>query len=218
MKKIMLILTVLLFCWSCDVPGDLTDTENQMESRGVGDSPDPSINDELEDPTNPGWSTSGPRPDPPTFPKPVYSYLPNVRVYFFYDRYYQKPLIVEGTTNMISAFGWVPEICKCSYNYIHSNCGIANLSDYYFNDAMSSIKVFNDTENTIDVVFYKHKNYGIGQGFGGTHSIYEESFSIESGKAMEFESLRRHPIELDLTSWNDDISSIQIKTRHPKSY
>ncbi len=215
MKKIMLIFAVFLFCWSCDVPGSVTDTDlNTMVSQSrtlydndEGEDDDPGDEDcEMEEVEEEGSSGGG--YTRPSFPSP--STCPAyIQIQLFRHNYYQDPLTVEGIDDMIYAFSYH------SYNgytktfplnktihYRDVNYGLANLCKYNFNDVMSSIKVFNDTAYPIEVTLYEHANYD-GKEF---------SFPVASEDSKSYVSLKRESLNW-LTSWNDDVSSIKIKIK-----
>ncbi len=195
MKKLLLIIAVLLFCWSCDVPGNLTyDGGDSEESRTLDFDDDGEI-ELIQKPNFPE------RPVYPslTFPKPIPSDLPDVRVQLFKHNYFVEPLTVEGTTNMISGFKYLSSSASAS-----SIWGLSNLCDYNFNDEMSSIRIYNDTNSIVIVYFYEHSNYG-GE---------KDSITVRPGKSEEIVSLKRESMNM-WTSWNDDITSLKIVVERP---
>ncbi len=199
MKKLLFILTVLMLCWSCDVPGNIVDQEDSVESRGVG-IPDP-LNDDFKtsDPEDYSGGGSGSSTSSLAFPKPIPTNLPSVRVYLYNNSGYQYPLTVEGTTNMISGFKYLSSSVSAS-----SIWGLSNLCDYNFNDQTSSIYVYNDTESIIKLYFYEHLNYG-----GAKDSMTVQPGGYESIHNLSNETMNSH------TSWNDDITSLTVEIERP---
>ncbi|MCP4159099.1 MAG: hypothetical protein GY760_03415 [Deltaproteobacteria bacterium] len=217
MKKIMLIFTVLLFCWSCDVPGNMVDTELKeadFQSRNLyandeDDEDDEPGDQDCDEDEEEGGGSSGGSYTRPSFPKPIPSNLPNVKIQLYKHNYFVEPLTVEDTTNMISGFRYLGsgESYDSNTGYKTTTWGLDNLCKYRFNDEMSSIKVFNNTGYPIDVVFYEHANY---KGTRRTFHIYSEN-------PLEFESLKRYSLDM-WTSWNDDVTSIKINVKKPFIY
>ncbi len=213
MKKIILVLTVLMFYWSCDVPGNMVDERldqnkdllNTTGSTGIppGTLPTPNPGDDPppELPVLPPGSTTYPSNPKPSvaFPKPIPTNLPSVRVYLYNNSGYKYPLTVEGTTNMISGFRYLSSSVSAS-----SIWGLSNLCDYRFNDQTSSIYVYNDTDSIIKLYFYEHLNYG-----GAKDSMTVQPGGYESIHNLSNETMNSH------TSWNDDITSLTIEVERP---
>ncbi|MCP4178766.1 MAG: hypothetical protein GY756_13455 [bacterium] len=221
MNKFMLIFTVLLFCWSCDVPGNVVDTElgaadvqsRKLYDNNEGEDDDPG--DQAYDPMDDGDGNGGGTPVEPnlaTTNNPIFfgssTIFPSVRVQLFRDKYYGDPLIVEmryswtsETDNMIYGFEKLPATTQFQ-SPTAEDWGLTDLNDLRFNDQTSSIKIYNDSIYPIKVIFYKDKNCD------RDGKQFSKIFNPKESKGWS--NLSKINANSLFFSWNEDISSIRI--------